>query len=291
MTLIRVILLVLLSGPAAWAQARVPTPTPAESIADPRWLREWLDRERIAHRMPALAAAVVVNGKVLAASAVGLRKVGSTVHVHRTDAFHLGSLVKPMSATMFGVLVDRGVLRWDMTMAEMFPELQGTLQPEYRKVTIAQLLSHSGGFPYQPNTPEQQTDARASSVTGRRYEYVKAAVLDRPEVVPGTKVIYSGGGIVVASAAERRTRQSYEALMQRLLFKPLGMVHAGFGCMASEGKIDGPWGHVIENNRVKPIPPDRSQAIQALRPGGPERALLDHRPGALRRAAHPRGPG
>jgi CubicO group peptidase (beta-lactamase class C family) len=56
--------------------------------------------------------------------------------------------------------------------------------------------------------------------------------------------------------------------MQQLLFKPLGMTHAGFGCMASEGKIDGPWGHVLEGNQIKPIPPDRNQALQARAPVG-----------------------
>jgi hypothetical protein len=81
-------------------------------------------------------------------------------------------------------------------------------------------------------------------------------------------VIDSGGAIIVASAVERRTRQSYEGLMQRLLFKPIGMTHAGFGCMASEGKVDGPWGHVDEGGALKPVPPDRSQAIQTRAPAG-----------------------
>jgi hypothetical protein len=75
-------------------------------------------------------------------------------------------------------------------------------------------------------------------------------------------VIYSGGGIVVSCVAERLTHQSYETLMRHRVFGPLRMVNAGFGCMATEGTIDGPWGHVIENGHVKPIPPDRAMAIQ-----------------------------
>ena len=234
----------------------------AIAIADPEWLKALLERERKAHRMPAIAAAVVVDGKVLAASAVGVRKFGSPVPVSRNDAFHLGSLAKPLSATMFGVLVDQGVIRWNSTMAEMFPELADAMQPAYRPVTVAQLLSHTGGFPDQPETSEKVIDARARSTVDRRYEYVKAAVEDLPAAQPGTKVVYSGGGIIVASAVERRTKQKYETLMQRLLFKPLGMTHAGFGCMATEGRVNGPWGHVMEGEEVKPIPPDRSQALQ-----------------------------
>ena len=129
------------------------------------------------NRLPALAAAVVVDGKVIAASAVGVRKFGSPVRVHRDDPFHLGSLVKPMSATMFGVLADHGDLRWDMTMAEMFPMLERTMQPAYRGVTIAQLLSHSGGFPYTPRTREHI----AKTAEGLRFEYVRNSVVDPPE--------------------------------------------------------------------------------------------------------------
>ena len=239
--------------------------TGIKSIADPAWLRNYLEQERETHALPALAAAVVADGKVLAASAVGFRRSGSPIRVTRNDAFHLGSLAKPMSATMFGVLVDRGILRWDMTMAEMFPELVATMQPAYREVTIAQLLSHSGGFPYQPRTPGPVIDTRAATVPGRRYEYVKAAVIDPPEAKPGTKVIYSGGGIVVASAAERRTGRTYESLMSHILFEPLGMTHAGFGCMSSNGKLDGPWSHVIEGNRLKWLRPDWAHAAQAGR--------------------------
>ena len=268
-SVVRTILVVLALGSSlsscAWGQA---TERRTEAIADPEWLRALLEREQKAHRLPAIAAALVVNGKVLVASAVGFRKVGSPVPVQRNDAFHLGSLAQPMSATMFGLLVDQGLLRWDMTMVEMFPELAQVMQPAYRDVTIAQLLSHTGGFRSQPETSEHETDSKSNTLTGRRYEYVQAAVEDPPAAPPGTKVIDSGGAIIVASAVERRTRQSYEALMQRLLFKPLGMTHAGFGCMATEGKVDGPWGHVIEGDELKPIPPDRSQAIQTRSPAG-----------------------
>ncbi len=271
-TAVRSFLVVIMlgSGLAASAsgQATAERQREAIAIADPEWLKALLERERKAHRLPAIAAAVVLDGKVLAASAVGVRKFGSPVPVSRNDAFHLGSLAKPLSATMFGVLVDQGVIRWNSTMAEMFPELADAMQPAYRPVTVAQLLSHTGGFPDQPETSEKVIDARARATVDRRYEYVKAAVEDLPAAPPGTKVIDSGGGIIVASAVERRTKQKYESLMQRLLFKPLGMTHAGFGCMATEGRVDGPWGHVMEGEEIKPVPPERSQALQPRAPSG-----------------------
>ena len=266
---VRVLLLLLVLGLAFSTGARGQTlERKTETIGDPEWLRTLLERERVAHRLPAIAAALVVDGKVLVASAVGVRKSGSPVPVQRNDAFHLGSLAEAMSATLFGLLVDQRQLRWDMTMTEMFPELAQLMQPSYQNVTIAQLLSHTGGFPEKPEMSDNDIDSKSNMVTGRRYEYVKAVVEDPPAAPPGTKAINSGGSIIVASAVERRTHQSYERMMQRLLFKPIGMTHAGFGCMASEGKIDGPWGHSTEGGEPTPVPPNRSQAIQTRAPAG-----------------------
>ena len=86
--------------------------------------------------------------KVVAASVVGVRKYGTQIAAERNDPFHLGSITKVMSATLIGMLIDDGILRWDMTMDEMFPELSRMMQPGYRKVTVIELLSHTGGIPF-----------------------------------------------------------------------------------------------------------------------------------------------
>ena len=92
------ILLALLATPAAGA----------EDIPDPAWLRGELEAVRAAHGLPALAAAVVSHGRIIAASAVGVRRLGSPVPVTRVDRFHLGSIAKPMTATLVALCVQSG---------------------------------------------------------------------------------------------------------------------------------------------------------------------------------------
>jgi hypothetical protein len=65
---------VALTGAGAPGQRE--RPKPLDTIADPPWLREYLEEQRTQHRVPALAAAVVVDGEVVAASAVGFRRWG-----------------------------------------------------------------------------------------------------------------------------------------------------------------------------------------------------------------------
>jgi D-alanyl-D-alanine carboxypeptidase len=151
------------------------------------------------------------------------------------------------------------------------------MQPGYRKVTVLQLLSHTGGFPFSPSMPMDQITARGKNGVERRYGYVKAAVVDPPQAAPGTKVIYSGGPVVVMAYIEKKTKKTYEQLMQDRLFWPLGMTTAGFADhMASEGKVDAPWGHRQENGKTTPIPPDHHSPVNGRQPvGGAYCSMID----------------
>jgi CubicO group peptidase (beta-lactamase class C family) len=75
-------------------------------------------------------------------------------------------------------------------------------------------------------------------------EYVWLALKEMSVSRPGTKFLYANRGYVIAGAmAELVTVSSWEELMRRRLFEPLGMTSAGFGWMASPGKVDQPWPH------------------------------------------------
>jgi len=99
------------------------------------------------YQLPALAAAVVKDGKVVAVGAVGTRKAGVQIPVTLNDRFHLGSDTKAMTALLAAMCVEAGKLRWDSTMAEVFPELAETMDQGLRHVTLEQFLSHTSGIP------------------------------------------------------------------------------------------------------------------------------------------------
>ncbi len=241
----------------------------SERVNDPSWLRERLQKVRKRYDLPYLGAVVVMDNKVVAASAVGVRKYGTKTPVTQNDPFHLGSITKVMTATLVGMLIDDKVLRWDTTMAEMFPELAAEMQPGYRNVTVLQLLSHTGGFPYAPSMAIDAITAAGENPSERRYAYVRAAVADVPAADAGSKTIYSGGGIVAVSYIERKTRKQYEQLMRNRLFRPLGMKTAGIDDhMAAEGKANAPWGHRQDRGKTKPIEPDHHSPINGRQPVG-----------------------
>src|SRR5262245_17077866 len=72
------------------------------------------------YQLPALAAAVVKDGKIIAVGAVGTRRVGTKNPVTVDDRFHLGSDTKAMTALLAAMLVEEGKLKWSTTVGEAF---------------------------------------------------------------------------------------------------------------------------------------------------------------------------
>jgi len=110
-------------------------------------LDTYLETVRTSHALPALAAAVVKDGEVIASGAVGVRALGTDVPVTIDDRFHIGSDTKAMTATLAGMMVDEGRLRWDSTIGEVLGDKVRGMNPTLAAVTLEQLLSHTSGIP------------------------------------------------------------------------------------------------------------------------------------------------
>lgn len=245
-------------------------PTPGISDADP--LSQTLDRIRLKHQFPALTAAVIVDGEIVATSAVGFRKQGADDQVTADDKFHIGSITKSMTATIAAMLVEQGKISWTTTIGESFPELEDRIHAGYSAVTLEQLLAHRGGA---PGSPPPLLWAKAWSATGtpaeQRMSFAEGILARKPEATPGTKHIYSNAGYTIAGVMlERAAGETWENLMQTMLFESLGMTTAGFGAPATLKKTDQPWGHTKKALfGIDPVAPGpRADNPAAIGPAG-----------------------
>ncbi len=203
-------------------------------------------RER--HRVPAMGAAVVTSRGVEVLAVVGVRKAGTSVSVTTNDLWHLGSETKAMTATLVGRLVERGALRWETTVAEVFPEWSGEFQAEAGGITVRQLLAHRAGLPRNADWGEA---SRSDPPSEQRLRVTRQALSRKPESPPGVKCAYSNlGYVVVGAMVERVTGRCWEEELRAEVFVPLGMKRVGFGGTGTVGAIDEPWGHTASG----PVP-------------------------------------
>ncbi len=207
-------------------------------------------------KIPAMGMLVIRDGKVVGEAVRGVRRNDGNDQVKTSDVWHLGSDGKAMTATMIARLVDKGVLRWDAPLDQMLPDLAATMRPEYRKVTLVNLLSSHAGLPHDYHDEKSldpfYDDKRP--LTEQRLAYLKLALTDAPVNTPGTTFSYSNTGFIVAAAiAERATHKSFEQLMHQEVFAPLGMTHAELG-ITHRGQVEGHTkGHPDEPRDANPV--------------------------------------
>ena len=223
--------------------ATTPAPILASS-GDPN-LAELLESIRVEERLPALAAAVIIDGELYAAAAVGSRKFGSENWVTVNDSFLIASCSKAFTATLAAILIENGTLDWNTTLREAYPDLD--MRNEYENITLIQLLSHRAGLPewidHRSSIGKKWwVDRKIPTVMRSRYlqETVKQGLADEPD----TSVYYSNSGYIMAGAMlEKIGRKSYEQMMIEEIFNPLGLDTAGFGPPSKWGSEYQPSGH------------------------------------------------
>ncbi len=207
-------------------------------------LRPYLAR----YDLPALAAAIVLNGAVAACGAVGTRRVGTDTPVTLRDRFHIGSDTKAMTALVAAIFVEAGELRWNSTVAEVFLELADAMDTGLRDVTLEQLLSHTSGIPSDNAAFETlilQSFGQQGNLDDLRYWLVKQWSTQPLAAKPGARFAYSNMGYTMAGAILERTgKATWEELIVAHVFRPFGLATAGFGPQASLGRVDAPLGHL-----------------------------------------------
>jgi D-alanyl-D-alanine carboxypeptidase len=213
-------------------------------------LQDMLDAVRAEFGVPAVGGATVTTLGIKELGVSGIRKHGSTVAIETGDRWHLGSDTKAMTATLLAVLAQKGIVGWDVTVAQAFPEWAQTINAIFKDAKFERLMAHRSGI-LNVTSEEYTALADASNtVPQRRREFARLITHRQhgdPNVLfdaPGVIFSYQNANFILAGAMlERCTGKSWEDLMTTELFQPLGMTTAGFGAPGSASDVNEPWGH------------------------------------------------
>jgi CubicO group peptidase (beta-lactamase class C family) len=234
-------------------------PAAAQSAEPPGSLAPFLAPYLGRFDLPALAAAVVKDGRIVAAGAVGTRRAGAQIPVLPTDRFHIGSCTKAMTALLAGVLVDAGAIGWGSTIGQVFPVLRLGMDDGLAGVTLEQLLSHIGGIPTDSEDLLQvvlESQRLPEASLGAMRRWIIGQWRARPLSSPaGTTFAYSNLGYIIAGAMlESAGGATWEELVSTRIFDTLGLATAGIGPQSSRGRVDAPLGHLTRpDGSLKPM--------------------------------------
>jgi CubicO group peptidase (beta-lactamase class C family) len=209
-----------------------------------------LEDVRLQYSLPALGAALIMGEEIQDVGVVGLRKLGDETAVTDNDRFHIGSCTKSMTATLAALLVQEGVIDWDTTVMDVFPEFADQIHPQLRGLTLETLLiQRSGLLPLtSPNDDKDLWDrlVKPEGTPEEERVWLAREILSRePLTAPGAEYAYSNTNYIIAGTMlEQVTGKPWFELLTEYIFEPLDIHSAGTGAPASPGNVDQPWGHL-----------------------------------------------
>lgn len=192
-----------------------------------------LSKAAAGKKAPGAGLLIIQDYGIVDEAVHGVRSLSDPTPVSRSDVWNIGSDGKAMTAVMIARLVDRGVLSWESTIGGVLPDMAGEVRPEYRAITLLQLLTHTSGLP--ENIRDEKAlnslfyDESSASLSERRRAYIARALQDAPVGRAGRFSYSNTGFLIAASMAETASKETYESLMRDEVFTPLGMTSAGFG--------------------------------------------------------------
>ncbi|OAP58341.1 hypothetical protein AYL99_07431 [Fonsecaea erecta] len=183
----------------------------------------------------AMAVGIVSANAPPTVQVVGYRRQGSATAVTRADCFVVANS-NVFTTTALGVLVERGLFRWDETVLDLFPSLASRVHPFHHQTTLAMLGAHLSGFEaYITGVEEGELfdyiRHGGASVEQQRLAVAMSYLGRPPDRTPGRTGGYSwnwANPILIAAAMEQRTGTRLENLVKWLVFDPLEMYSAGF---------------------------------------------------------------
>jgi CubicO group peptidase (beta-lactamase class C family) len=162
---------------------------------------------------------LVAHGdRILAHEVYGFADQGAQRRNTRATRFATASVGKMFTSVAIAQLVERGLLRFDDTVAKILPEYPN--REAANRITVRQLLTHTAGVP----EPFWSSRFGAASPRATQLELL-ATFADAPlEMEPGSAFRYSNGNYATLGAIiEKLSGERYEDYLRRHVWGPAGM--------------------------------------------------------------------
>ena len=206
--------LLIAGGSCASALERPPGPALTEVLAK---FDTYAESSRQRWGVPGMAIAVVQGDNVVWSKGYGVRVQGEAATVEASTVFQIGSISKSFTATVMGMLVDEGKVRFEDRVVDRYPAFQVYDPWVTREFMIWDLMAqHSGMAPYAGDSAVSLGFTRQEILRGLRH--LKPVSSFRSEFAYVNNL-----WLAVAAVEETLTGHTWEDLVADRLFTPLGM--------------------------------------------------------------------
>jgi CubicO group peptidase (beta-lactamase class C family) len=188
--------------------------------------------------VPGLAIGIVANNKLIYAKGFGVRSKSNGLPVDTRTIFQIGSTTKAFLTATMAIMVDRGKLRWDDRVVDLYPEFQLKDPWVTREFRVFDLPAQRSGLPPLVN------DILAM-LNFKEPEMIHS--LGHVEPVSSFRTTFAYTNITHLLAARIVAKATgapdWNALLQKELLDPLGMKDSTYTAEAIEAAPNHAKGH------------------------------------------------
>jgi CubicO group peptidase (beta-lactamase class C family) len=265
--LLAAVLLSLASLGACSSRPSAPTPAaePNLSAAVDRLFDDVMTR----YHLPGMALGVIVDGKVVHTRVAGELIAGANQKIDDDTLFKIASNSKAMTTALLARLVQAGKLRWEDPVTRYLPDFKMYDAWVTQQIQVRDLLIHNTGLREGAGDlmlwPEPNNFTRADILAGLAH-------LKPQESFRSTYAYDNLMYVVAGEVAAAAGGTSYEELMRREIFGPLGMTRCQVGAWDRDavGNVAQPHmrqgdGNVAIRSDSERIPLDTAAAAGGIR--------------------------
>ena len=188
-------------------------------------------KERMSYyKTPGISIAVINNGALEWARGFGNKNIEKKEPVTQYTLFQAASISKPLAALAFMKLKENNEIDIDTNISKYLKSWQVPSNNGWTpNISICQILSHTAGFTVHGFPGYSQTEEIPTTVQILNGEYPANNVPVKVNILPGTRLRYSGGGITIAQLIlEDKFHEPFYKIMDSLVLKPLKLENSTY---------------------------------------------------------------
>jgi len=242
---------------AASSEPEIPAAVPDEPDPCPPELAPFddlLTRFVAEREVPGASLAVLRDERLVCAKGYGVADRESGAPVEPGSLFRIASISKPITATAVMMLVEQGRLRledrvFDLLDLRRFVSVKAPLDPRLTRVTVLDLLRHSGGFDRDASFDPMFSSRKIKKALGldrlpEPWDIIRYMVRRPLDFDPGTRYTYSNFGyLLLGRVVEQVAGATYEGWVREHVLGPIGATGARLGRTAASDALPGEVGY------------------------------------------------
>ena len=188
--------------------------------------------------VPGLAIGIVANDRLIYAKGFGVRSKSNGLPVDTRTVFQIGSTTKAFLTATMAIMVDRGKLRWDDRVIDLYPEFRLKDPWVTREFRVFDLPAQRSGLPPLVNDT-------LAMLNFKEPEMIRSLGHVEPVSSFRTTFAYTNITHLLASRIVAKAAGSLEwnAVLQKELLDPLGMKDSTYTAEAIEAAPNHAKGH------------------------------------------------